>query len=943
MDDSVIEETRGSGNNSNGNNGLTGEHPASNEEIQENEDLNQENDSGTSSDRDEEEEVEVGNDENVINNEDDDYSVLTIPLVDALMREGLNWDGDSNGSIESDESDIGEGTSGEPEDGVVANLNNENSNNANGRGRELRNRYLEFLLGRYDGSGHDEGENNDYGDEDNFDDDDNDNESLRQARDHSYLPTAQPLYPEEWIPAGRHRVKQQRFDSSGNKKNEPERVTEESEEEVDMAAEIDDSNIKTDPARSEGQYRTNREDNSDHIFPHYTIPELPRPQNISASWTLEINHDTRTPRKEVQHATTLGIEQSSTPTLILAILEIDDVILFPGATLPLRLRDPNWLEYLVPLIDDARGLFGAHPMGEVRIGILPRIADGIRRTRRLPREFGGRTGRWRVDLIRRGITWRRPRMRITGQDETTVSNGDVSERGNTVGENRDASVAGRDQQQIQGSQRSMGARISGASQNYGGDGSRSDSQQSYDEGEDDYFHPTVPPINSDPLVGRVGTMATITFTHEEALLTSSIGNESETVLSGRSGQSLNRQYSGGSQNRPRSMVWQQHRGELVVTALGTNRFRVVRSSSEVATKNRQPSYQGSGVSNNIPLYIVEVWDNGNLLYPPTWMTQMPGNGRFPLETPFESTSEIGYDGDTSTSDDGEQRSQDGACSSENINITTISTIPYLFQHDNVIQNLCLRSSVPSVAYHAMWPWRIGDKICNLILATDQLQGLKSILPSAAGVVTSGGEFFRKKITQSAKESIDTCYRVVDPSAFANWLASNMPLGVNDRLDLLVMPTAIQQLRYILKKIQKQRETMLRCKHCGALISPMRNVFTVGGAEGTTGAYVNEHGIVHQTVTLRSVDNRSVVCTGRPETKDSWFPGYSWDIAYCTICYSHLGWQFRSVKGKRRAPDPQAENGVDEQDPDRPQTFWGFSAVTTDEKIAPRRVFRSRRL
>jgi len=226
MDDSVIEETRGSGNNGNGNNGLTGEHPASNEEIQENEDLNQENDSGTSSDRDEEEEVEVGNDENVINNEDDDYSVLTIPLVDTLMREGLIWDGDSNGSIESDESDIGEGTSGEPEDGVVANLNNENSNNANGRGRELRNRYLEFLLGRYDGSGHDEGENNDYGDEDNFDDDDNDNESLRQARDHSYLPTAQPLYPEEWIPAGRHRVKQQRFDSSGNKKNVPERVTE---------------------------------------------------------------------------------------------------------------------------------------------------------------------------------------------------------------------------------------------------------------------------------------------------------------------------------------------------------------------------------------------------------------------------------------------------------------------------------------------------------------------------------------------------------------------------------------------------------------------------------------------------------------------------------------------------------------------------------------------
>lgn len=834
MDDSVIEETRGSGNNGNGNNGQTGEHPASNEEIQENEGLNQENDSGTSSDRDEEEGIE--NDENVINNEDDDYSVLTIPLVDALMREGLNWDGDSNGSIESDESDIGEGTSGEPEDGVVANLNNENSNNANDRGRELRNRYLEFLLGRYDGSGHDERENNDIGDDDNLDDDDNDNEPPRQARDHSYLPTAQPLYPEEWIPAGRHRVKQQRFDSSGSKKNEPEKVTEESEEEVDMAAEIDDSDIKTDPARSESQYRTNREKNSNHIFPHYIIPELPCPQKISASWTLDFDHCTRTPPKDAQDATTLRIEELSTPSLMLAILEIDDVILFPGATLPLRLRDPNWLEYLVPLIDDARGLFGAHPMGQVRIGILPRIADGTRRTRRLPRESGGRTGRWRIDLIRRGITWRRPRRRIMGQDETTNSNGDSSERGNTVGENTDASVAGREQQQIQGSQQNIRARFSDPSQNNGGGGSRSDGQQSDGEGEDDYFHPTAPPNNSDPLVGRVGTMATITFTHEEALLTSSVGNESETVLSGRSGQSLNRQYSGGSQNRPPSMVWQRHRSELVVTALGTNRFRVVRSASEDTTKTRQPSYQVSAASNHIPLYIVEVWDDGNLLYPPTWMTQMPGNGRFPLETVSQSSSDVIDKEDASTGDDDEHR--EGACSPRNININTISTIPHMFRHDNVIRNLSLRSSVPSVAYHAMWPWRIGDKICNLILVTDQLQGLKSILPSAAGVATVD-EFCRKKTIHSATERIDTYYRVVDPSAFANWLASNMPLGVNDRLDLLDMPTAIQQLRYILKKIQKQRETMLRCKHCGASISPMRNVFTVGGAEGTTGAYVNE--------------------------------------------------------------------------------------------------------
>ena len=28
-----------------------------------------------------------------------------------------------------------------------------------------------------------------------------------------------------------------------------------------------------------------------------------------------------------------------------------------------------------------------------------------------------------------------------------------------------------------------------------------------------------------------------------------------------------------------------------------------------------------------------------------------------------------------------------------------------------------------------------------------------------------------------------------------------------------------------------------------------------------------------------------------QVEDSWFPGYSWTIAYCASCYSHLGWRF----------------------------------------------------
>ena len=33
------------------------------------------------------------------------------------------------------------------------------------------------------------------------------------------------------------------------------------------------------------------------------------------------------------------------------------------------------------------------------------------------------------------------------------------------------------------------------------------------------------------------------------------------------------------------------------------------------------------------------------------------------------------------------------------------------------------------------------------------------------------------------------------------------------------------------------------------------------------------------------------CLFLPPSEDSWFPGYSWTIAYCATCYGHLGWRF----------------------------------------------------
>lgn len=86
---------------------------------------------------------------------------------------------------------------------------------------------------------------------------------------------------------------------------------------------------------------------------------------------------------------------------------------------------------------------------------------------------------------------------------------------------------------------------------------------------------------------------------------------------------------------------------------------------------------------------------------------------------------------------------------------------------------------------------------------------------------------------------------------------------------------------------------LRCAQCKVEIAAKSDVFTVPGAEGTTGAYVNPQGFVHQTVTLRTASN--LILVGSPEPEHSWFAGYAWTIAYCAGCHSHMGWRFTPTR------------------------------------------------
>jgi hypothetical protein len=81
---------------------------------------------------------------------------------------------------------------------------------------------------------------------------------------------------------------------------------------------------------------------------------------------------------------------------------------------------------------------------------------------------------------------------------------------------------------------------------------------------------------------------------------------------------------------------------------------------------------------------------------------------------------------------------------------------------------------------------------------------------------------------------------------------------------------------------------LLCATCGRRITHEDHRIEVGGAHEHT--FVNPGGFVHLVGCFAFASGLSYV--GPPETAFSWFPGWSWQIAACLTCRTHLGWLFR---------------------------------------------------
>lgn len=161
----------------------------------------------------------------------------------------------------------------------------------------------------------------------------------------------------------------------------------------------------------------------------------------------------------------------------------------------------------------------------------------------------------------------------------------------------------------------------------------------------------------------------------------------------------------------------------------------------------------------------------------------------------------------------------------------------------------------------------------------------------------------RKLAHFIEEGVNDRTENMDPTQYSFWLARNMPFQDNVRHALLEKNSTQDRLKLEISLLQQFSD--ISCKQCRAILSNATHILNMS-TEGSLGAYVNAHGHIFETLTVKRVTRNVFMDHSPPSTDQSWFPGYAWTIMYCAGCFGHLGWRYDAV-------DKDAH----------PRVFWGL--------------------
>ncbi|XP_055351224.1 protein cereblon-like [Paramacrobiotus metropolitanus] len=131
----------------------------------------------------------------------------------------------------------------------------------------------------------------------------------------------------------------------------------------------------------------------------------------------------------------------------------------------------------------------------------------------------------------------------------------------------------------------------------------------------------------------------------------------------------------------------------------------------------------------------------------------------------------------------------------------------------------------------------------------------------------------------------------DPLDFSYFVASNLPVSAQTRLQLLGAVSTAHRLRACLKMLRAYNQ--LDCFDCHTMVAAKEDGICMT-REGLTTAYMNPGGLTQEIFTVKKV-SPNIYFHGKPTLEFTWFPGYTWRHAACGTCHSHLGWRYDAVR------------------------------------------------
>jgi len=146
-----------------------------------------------------------------------------------------------------------------------------------------------------------------------------------------------------------------------------------------------------------------------------------------------------------------------------------------------------------------------------------------------------------------------------------------------------------------------------------------------------------------------------------------------------------------------------------------------------------------------------------------------------------------------------------------------------------------------------------------------------------------------------------------PGELSYWVLRHIPFNYSEDIQWAFdAPHVMERLRRCIDLVEGcylDGFSTLYCSGCDTKICGTNCLIHIPGCDKgeITGHYINPHGTSHRIITIimpddvsESVDVEGI--DGRPTEQHSWFPGYGWEITFCSACRELLGWKFTGIRG-----------------------------------------------